>query len=116
MNIGGVHLTRIGSGDMLLEPTRALDIGNTAPLLDGILACLQRERSQRMYYDLAEMAVIDAAYLAWLESLSRACRAINVRIICIHMQPTAAFGLATLLSEPHSFETALDMQSLHCES
>ncbi len=115
MNIGGVHLTRIGSGDMLLEPTRALDISDADPLLDDILACLQRERSRRLYYDLAELAVIDAAYLAWLESLARACRAINVRIICIHMQPTAAFGLASLLCEPPSFETALDMQMLRVE-
>ncbi len=115
MNIGGVHLTRIGSGDMLLEPTRALDISDAGPLLDDILACLQREKSRRLYYDLAELAVIDAAYLAWLESLARACRAINVRMICIHMQPTAAFGLASLLHGSPSFETALDMQMLHGE-
>ena len=115
MNIGGVHLTRIGSGDMLLEPTRALDISDAGPLLDSILGCLQRERARRLYYDLAELAVIDAAYLAWLESFARACRAINVRVICIHMQPTAAFGLACLLREPPSFETALDMQTLRGE-
>ena len=116
MNIGGVHLTRIGSDDMLLEPTRALDISDAGTLLENILECLQREKSLRLYYDLAEMPVIDPAYFAWLENLSRACRAINVRIICIHMQPTAAFGLATFLHAAPSFETALDMQSLREES
>ncbi len=115
MNIGGVHLTRIGSGDMLLEPTRALDISDAGALLDSILACLQRERSLRLYYDLAELAVIDAAYFAWLEALARACGAINVRMVCIHMQPTAAFGLASLLRDSPAFETALDMQSRHGE-
>ena len=111
MNSGAVHLTRIGSGDMLLEPTRALDIGHAAPLLESILARLQREKSSCLYYDLAELAVIDAAYFAWLESLSRACRAINVRIVCIHMQPTAAFALATFLRDDPGFETALDMEA-----
>ena len=111
MNIGGVHLTRTGGGDMLLEPTRALDISDVGTLLDGILAYLQREKSWRLFYDLAELPVIDAAYFAWLEALARACRAINVRVVCIHMQPTAAFGLASLMRQAPSFETALDMQS-----
>jgi rsbT antagonist protein RsbS len=111
MNIGGVHLTRIGSGDMLLEPTRALDIGNGSPLLEAILGRLQREKSARLYYDLAELPVIDEAYYAWLEGLARACRAINVQMTCIHMQPTAAFGLASFLKDKPAFVTALDMEA-----
>lgn len=111
MNVCGVHLTRIGSGDMLLEPSRALDIGNTGPAMESILTHLQRERSARLYYDLAEQAVIDEAHYAWLEGLARACRAINVQMVCIHMQPTAAFGLATFLKDKPSFDTALEMES-----
>jgi rsbT antagonist protein RsbS len=111
MNVHGVHLTRIGGGDMLLEPTRALDIGNAGAVMESILAHLQREKSARLYYDLAELAVIDEAHYAWLEGLARACRAINVRMVCIHMQPTAAFGLATFLKDKPSFDTALEMQS-----
>lgn len=111
MKIAGIHLTRIGSGDMLLEPTRGLDIGNVWETLQDTLACLQREKSSRLYYDLAELPVIDEAYYAWLESLARACLAINVRMACIHMQPTAAFGLASFLKADPPFETALDIES-----
>lgn len=111
MNIAGVHLTRIGSGEMLLEPTRALDIGNAGTVMERILERLQREKSTRLYYDLAELPVIDEAYYAWMEGLARACRAINVRMTCIHMQPTAAFGLATFLKAKPTFDTALDMES-----
>lgn len=110
MNIAGTHLTRIGSGDMLLEPTRSLDIGNAGQVLESILERLQREKSSRLYYDLSELPVIDEAYYHWLESLARACRAINVRMTCIHMQPTAAFGLATFLRDKPSFDTAIEME------
>jgi rsbT antagonist protein RsbS len=111
MKIPGIHLTRIGSGDMLLEPTRGLDIGNGAETLENILVRLQREKSARLYYDLADLPVIDEVYYAWLESLGRACGAINVRMTCIHMQPTAAFGLASFLRDNPSFDTALDIES-----
>ena len=111
MNIAGVHLTRIGGGEMLLEPTRALDIGNAAEVMENILARLQREKASRLFYDLAELPVIDEAYYAWMDGLARACRAINVRMTCIHMQPTAAFGLATFLKAKPTFDTALDMGS-----
>jgi len=41
--------------------------------------------------------------------LARACRAFNVNMICIHMQPTAAFALAHHMREAPAFETALDV-------
>ncbi|MEO1766572.1 STAS domain-containing protein [Thiobacter aerophilum] len=111
MNLGGIHLTRVGGGAMLAEPSRALDLSDTAFVLEAILAQLHKHRADRLYYDLADVPVIDTVHYAWLESLARACRAINVRMICIHMQPTAAFGLATFLQDPPSFDTALDMEA-----
>ncbi len=111
MNIEGIHLTRVGGGAMLAEPSRSLDLGDTAPVMEAILARLQAEKAQRLYYDLAEVPVIDTVHYAWLEGLARACRAINVRMIVIHMQPTAAFGLAAFLKDKPSFETALDMEA-----
>lgn len=110
MNVGGIHLTRVGGGAMLAEPTRALDLGDTAPVMEAMLARLQAERAHCLYYDLAEVPVIDTVHYAWLDGLARACRAINVRMVCIHMQPTAAFGLAAILKDKPSFETALDME------
>ncbi|MCL6556678.1 MAG: hypothetical protein K6T56_09985 [Burkholderiales bacterium] len=111
MNVGGIHLTRVGGGAMLAEPTRALDLSDTAPVMEAILSELQANKANCLYYDLAEVPVIDRVHFAWLDALGRACRAINVRMVCIHMQPTAAFGLATLIQDKPSFHTALDMES-----
>lgn len=111
MNVGGIHLTRVGGGAMLAEPSRALDLSDTGPVLERLLAELQAHKAERLYYDLADVPVIDRLHHAWLESLARACRAINVRMICIHMQPTAAFGLATFLEAKPSYDTALDMEA-----
>jgi len=66
-------------------------------------------RASRLYYDLAEQALIDPVYYAWLDTLARTVRAINVKMICIHMQPTAAFALAQFMREIPAFETALDI-------
>jgi len=109
MGIPGLHLTQIGSGDFLLEPTRSLNIRVTDTLIESIAARLQQGRATRLYYDLAEQALIDPVYYAWLDALARAVLAINVRMVCIHMQPTAAFALAQFMRETPSFETALDI-------
>jgi rsbT antagonist protein RsbS len=105
----GYHLTPIGRGNFLLEPSRNLDISNQDAVLVEVINRLQQARSQRLYYDLAELPVIEQYYYGWLERLAQACLAVNIRMICIHMQPTAAFGLAHIITEAPVFETALDV-------
>lgn len=109
MGISGLHLTQIGSGDFLLEPTRSLNIRDQDPLIEQIAARLQHARASRLYYDLSEQALVDPVYYAWLDTLARTVLAINVRMVCIHMQPTAAFALAQFMRELPAFETALDI-------
>lgn len=111
MNVGGIHLTRVGGGAMLAEPTRAFDLGDTVAAMEAILRELQAHKATRLYYDLSEVPVIDTVHYAWLNGLARACRAINVTMVCVHMQPTAAFGLAAFLTEPPAFATALDLET-----
>ena len=109
MSIEGLHLTRIGRGDFLLEPLRGLKIHDNDVLVQRIVARLQRERVARIYYDLAEQAIIDPVYYAWLDKLARTFRTINIDMICIHMQPTAAFALVQFLGAMPTFATALDI-------
>lgn len=109
MSISGLHLTRIGSGDFLLEATRSLNIRDQDLLLEGIASRLQQARASRLYYDLSEQALIDPVYYAWLNALARTIQAINVKMVCVHMQPTAAFALAQFMREKPAFETALDI-------
>jgi rsbT antagonist protein RsbS len=109
MAIAGLHLTRIGRGDFLLEPLRSLNIHDNDKLVESIVARLQQERAARLYYDLAEQAIIDPVYYAWLDKLARTFKSINVEMTCIHMQPTAAFALVQFLKERPAFATALDI-------
>lgn len=109
MSIPGLHLTRIGSGGFLLEPSRSLNIRDQDRLLEGIASRLQQDLASHLYYDLSDQALIDPVYYAWLDTLARTIQAINVRMICIHMQPTAAFALARFIREKPAFETALDI-------
>lgn len=110
MNPGGsYHLTQIGRRDFLLEPGRALDVGHPGPLIEDVLKRLQPAKPSRLYYDLAELPLIDPVYYNWLNALARACQTMNVALVCIHMQPTAAFGLTSFLTETPTFATARDV-------
>lgn len=109
MAIPGLHLTQIGSDDFLLEPTRNLNIRAQESLIESIVACLQQAGAARLYYDLSEQPLIDPVYYGWLDALARTIQAINVRMVCIHMQPTAAFALSKFVRETPTFETALDI-------
>lgn len=107
--MNGFHLTPIGGGDMLLEPTRGFDTSMRDSLIEAILERLQAAKSSRLYYDMAEIAIIDPVAYQWLDALARACQAINVKMVCVHMQPTAAFTLSQFLNDMPIFETALDV-------
>ena len=109
MPIAGLHLTRIGSEDFLLEPSRGLNIHDQDLLIKSLVARLQHTKATRMYYDLSEQVIIDPVYYAWLNRLARALLTINIKMICIHMQPTAAFALSQFIRELPTFGTALDI-------
>ena len=111
MNQYGYHLTPIGSGDFLLEPMSGLDTSRAGDLIETILGCLHAAKSVRLYYDLGELVVIDPVYYAWLDSLARACKTMNVSMVCIHMQPTAAYALSHFMQGLPAFETALDVEA-----
>lgn len=109
MSLPGIHLTQIGRTVFLLEPLRSLDVSVTDALAEGIVERLLRAGAARMYYDLSSQAIIDPVYYAWLNRLARTVAAINVRMVCIHMQPTAAYALVQFERERPAFETAHDI-------
>lgn len=102
----GYHLTPIGSGNFLLEPSLALDIGTSEELIEEILQRLQRAKGGKLYYDLANLPLIEPRYYQWLNMLARACRAVNVTMVCIRMLPTAAFALSSYMEGSPNFAVA----------
>jgi len=109
MAIPGLHLTQIGKEDFLLEPARGLDVSDHERLLERIAERLLGARASRLYYDLSKQAIIDPVYYSWLNKLARTAQAINVKMVCVQMQPTAAFSLVQFAHEKPLFETALDI-------
>ena len=109
ISIPGLHLTQIGREDFLLEPSRGLDVGEHDRLIESIAERLLGARASSLYYDLSTQAIIDPVYYNWLNKLARTAQAINVKMVCVQMQPTAAFSLVQFVSEPPAFETALDI-------
>lgn len=109
MTIAGIHLTRIDSGSFLLEPLRSLNIAEQGQLMQDIVTVLQQKRGVRLYYDLNNLPVIDPVYYDWLDKLARICQTVNIKMICINMQPTAAFTLSKFLTGKPLFETALNV-------
>ncbi|HCI15163.1 MAG TPA: hypothetical protein DFK12_14785 [Gallionellaceae bacterium] len=110
MSIPGLHLTQIGSGDFLLDPSRSLNIRDKDSLIEEVAAHLMQVHAVRLYYDLSDLGLIDPLYYSWLDALARAMHIINVEMICIRMQPTAAFALARFLDGKPPFKTALEIQ------
>jgi rsbT antagonist protein RsbS len=107
MAITGVHLTRIGKGNYLLEPLRSMNIRDQGVLMQEIIAQVQQGQGARLYFDLSGLPVIDHVYYDWLDQMARTCLAVNIKMICINMQPTAAFSLSKFLTKKPAFETAL---------
>lgn len=107
MQSNGLRLTQIGKCDFLLEPSRSLDMQNQGALLELIITRLQESRGKRLYYDLSEQVLI--VYYTWLNTLAVALYAINVTVVCIHMQPTAAYALAQNMLVAPKFKTATDI-------
>lgn len=109
MAIQGLHLTPIGRGNFLLEPLPSLNISDGGKLMQNIVEQLQENQGNQLYYDLAELPVIDPIYYRWLDNLARTCLAVNIRMTCINMQPTAAFTLSSFLKSKPVFSTAISV-------
>lgn len=109
MTIAGLHLTRIGSVDFLVEPARSLNIRDKGTLIVEVVSRLQQARATRMYYDLSAVPLIDPLYYSWLDELARALLTVNVGMVCVNMQPATAFALAGFLRQMPVFATALDI-------
>ena len=109
MKIPGLHLTQIGNDDFLLEPSRGLNIHDQKNLIEALVARMQQAKVSHMYYDLAEQIIIDPLYYAWLNKLARALLTINVKMTCIHMQPTAALALTKFMHGAPAFESAINI-------
>ncbi len=109
MAISGIHLTRIGKGNYLLEPLRSMNIQDPGALLQHIVAQVQQGHGTHLYYDLSELPIIDQIYYDWLDKLARTCQTINIKMTCINMQSTAAFTLSKFLTSKPAFATALDV-------
>ena len=109
MNVSGLHLTQIGCSDFLLEPARSLNIRDKDKLIVGVVSRLLQARATRLYYDLSDLGLIDPLYYAWLDGLARAVLTVNVKMVCVNMQPAAAFALAGFIKQMPVFETALDI-------
>lgn len=104
-----LHLTKIGSGDFLLEPAKSLNIREQSIHIEHITDRLLQARASRLFYDLSGIALIDPLYYSWLDALARATQIVNVKMICINMQPTAAFALSKFLHKKPIFETAMNI-------
>jgi len=107
MAISGVHLTRIGKGNYLLEPLHSINIRDQGELIQDIVTQVQQGQGMRLYFDLSGLPVIDHVYYDWLDQLARTCLAVNIKMICINMQPTAAFTLSKFLTNKPVFDTAM---------
>jgi rsbT antagonist protein RsbS len=109
VSLKGIHLTRIGETDFLLEPLRSLNISDSGKLVEGVVERLLQAGATRLYYDLSTQAIIDPVYYKWLNQLARTVAAVNVKMVCVHMQPTAAYSLVQFERDPAVFETALEI-------
>jgi rsbT antagonist protein RsbS len=109
MAIAGLHLTQIGEGAVLLEPAKSLNIQDPVEITKSVTAYLIQAGASRLYYDLSNLPLIDQLYCRWLDTLARSAQVINVQMICINMQPTAAFTLAKFIRKMPAFKTALSI-------
>lgn len=104
-----MHLTPLGDGAVLLEPTEGMDPSDPDGYVEALVGYLQERAAVRLIYDLGEVPVIDDLYYDWLTALSRACGVAGVAMVVANIQPPAAFALAQRLTADPPFECALDV-------
>lgn len=109
--VAGMHLTALGDGAVLLEPSEGLDPTDPDAYVVPLLEYLQQSGATRLIYDLADAVVVDAVYYGWLKSLYNACRVTGVTFISANIRPEAAYALATTLEETPPFPCARDVEA-----
>jgi len=107
----GMHLTPIGEGNVLLEPSEGLDPGDPDAYLEDLVRALQTLGARRLIYDLKSIPVIDRLYYDWLRRVHHVCQITGVELVAANMRPAAAFGLTTILEGDPPFVCALDVDS-----
>lgn len=107
--VPGMHLTAIGQGCVLLEPTDGFDPGDPEAYLVPLAGSLQRLRARRLLYDLKTVPVVDGLYFAWLSALAAMCRISGIGMVVVSMRPATAYALALTMKGPPPFECALDV-------
>lgn len=107
--VRGMHLTPIGEGCVLLEPTDGFDPGDPDAYLVPLAGALQRMRARRLLYDLKNVPVIDNLYFAWLSSLAAMCRISGIGMVVVSMRPATAYALALTMKDQPPFDCALDV-------
>lgn len=109
MSVPGMHLTPLGTGQVLLEPGEGLDPSEPEGYLEPLLSFMQEHRSRRLIYDLKDVAVVDGLYYRWLVRLNSLCQVANMDMVVVNMHPAAAFALAQEMDGSPPFRCALDV-------
>lgn len=99
----GIHLTSIGEGSLLAEPTEGFDPSDPDRHLPELFQSLHHRRARLLFFDLSQTPLIDSVYYRWLEDLAATCRLAGAELTAVNMQPTAAFALARHLEAAPSF-------------
>jgi hypothetical protein len=111
MMLQGIHLTALGGGTVLLEPTEALDPGVPDAYVVPLAEALQQMRARRLLYDLKNQPVVDKLYFDWLRRLNAICRISGIEMVAVNIRPPTAYALSILLEEAPPFRCALDVDS-----
>lgn len=105
----GMHLTAIGRATILLEPGEALDPSRADDYLVPLLDYLQKQKAERLLYDLKTLRVIDSEYYRWLSTIHALLALANIQMITVNMRPAVAYALSLTLTAPPPFACALDV-------
>lgn len=109
-SLSGMHLTRIGQGNILLEPGEGLNPADPDTYLEPLLAQIQKYAPQRLIYDLKDVPIIDEVYYQWLVAVQSACSLANIEMVVVHMRPAAAFALSQIIEVTPPFRCALSVE------
>lgn len=107
--VQGMHLTPIGDGNVLLEPTDGLDPGEPDTYLVPLTGTLQQMRARRLLYDLKNVPVVDNLYYTWLVTVAVMCRISGIDMVAVNIRPATAYALALTMKDNPPFGCALDV-------
>ncbi len=102
----GFQLTPLGRGGVLLEPQHGINPADPGAAIDAILREVGEHQPERLYYSLAEVAIVDPTYYAFLNQLATACHALGIDMVGVGIRPHTAYSLAAHMEEAPRFTTA----------